>query len=306
MQEIFVDGSKQSLRGNMHTHTIVSDGEYSCLEVLKIYEEGGYDFLGVTDHEVFCNFSNNLSSIILILGIEEAAFYTSDDDLKGTYTHFNCFKPKQDKIVGKGYYKNVKELQSYLDNLKENYALIQLNHPLFSRLREEDLLSLHGYDLVEIYNHKDFMMETGFYCADYLIRLLLNNHKKFWISANDDFHGPYFKTKNDMAFGGFIMVQSAASETSILEAIAKGCFYPSTGPLIKDFRREDDVFKIITSPVKRIIFYSNLRRCKNIYDLNNADITEGEYTLKGGEYYLWVNIIDKDGKMAWSQPVYLD
>lgn len=130
--------------------------------------------------------------------------------------------------------------------------------------------------------------------AEVLIRTMLNCHKRFWVSANDDFHGPFYGTKNDRCFGGFIMVDANNDEKSILHSIKEDRFYPSTGPIIKDFRREGPTFKIETTPVKRI-FYSNLRRCKNIFDLNDEEITKGEYTLKGNEYYIWVKIIDASG-----------
>ena len=303
--EIFIDKNKKYLKGNLHTHTTKSDGDYTIKEVLNIYKNNGYDFLGITDHEIFCDSREN-EGITLIQGIEESSTYTKNDDRSGTYAHFNCFLPRFESQVQLYYYQNVADLQETINELKGKYELVQFNHPLFSRFLDNEHLSLNGYDLIEIYNHKDFVEETGLSNAENLIRTMLNNHKKFWISANDDFHGPYYGTKNDRCFGGFNMVDASNDEESILRSIKEGRFYPSTGPFIKDFRRVGSTFKIETSPVKRIIFYSNIRRCKNIYDLNDEEITSGEYRLSGNEYYLWVKIIDKDGKCAWSQPVYLD
>ena len=293
------------MKGNLHTHTTNSDGDYSVWEVLDIYKNNGYDFLGITDHEVFCEEKYD-GEITLIHGIEESSLYVQNDDRRGTYAHFNCFIPKENVKAKVKYYQNVGDLQKNIDELNKMYSLVQFNHPLFSRFLDNEHLALDGYDLIEIYNHKDFVEETGMSNAENLIRTMLNNHKKFWISANDDFHGPYYGTKNDRCFGGFNMVCADNNEESILHAIKNGYFYPTTGPMIKDFRREGNIFKIETTPVKRIIFYSNMRRCKNIYDLNDEEITYGEYELRGNEFYLWVKIIDKDGKLAWSQPVYLE
>jgi hypothetical protein len=39
------------LKGNLHTHTAYSDGTHFPREVLKIYEELGYDFVAITDHD---------------------------------------------------------------------------------------------------------------------------------------------------------------------------------------------------------------------------------------------------------------
>ena len=37
--EIFVDRNKKYLKGNLHTHTTVSDGDYTIREVLNIYKD---------------------------------------------------------------------------------------------------------------------------------------------------------------------------------------------------------------------------------------------------------------------------
>lgn len=39
------------LRGNLHTHTTQSDGEYDPDEVFDEYKKRGYDFLAITDHD---------------------------------------------------------------------------------------------------------------------------------------------------------------------------------------------------------------------------------------------------------------
>lgn len=37
-------------KGNLHTHTLNSDGEMSPRQIVEAYEEAGYDFLSITDH----------------------------------------------------------------------------------------------------------------------------------------------------------------------------------------------------------------------------------------------------------------
>ena len=38
------------LKGNLHTHTTLSDGRLSPQERVTAYEARGYDFLALTDH----------------------------------------------------------------------------------------------------------------------------------------------------------------------------------------------------------------------------------------------------------------
>lgn len=303
---IFINKDKQYLKGNIHTHSTKSDGMYNIEELIKIYGNKKYDFIGITDHDKY--FANGYQSknIILLPGIESSCIYNGMIKEKGPYVHFNCFIKNINHIDVVLNYSNVEELQQNLNKLKEKYSLIQLNHPMFSKLTDTEWLKLSGYNLIEIYNHKDYLEEFGEYSSEYLIRTLLNNHKKFYITAGDDFHGPYNQNVKDKCYGGYIMVEADKNYESIILAIKNGKFYASTGPTILDYRICGREISIKTKPVQRIIFYSNMRHCKNIYSGDSASINGGSYILQGDEYYVWVKVIDKDGNTAWTQPIFID
>lgn len=304
-KEIFIDKNKKCIKGNIHTHSNKSDGMYSIKELLEIYKANGYDFLAITDHDIFCN-ENIEEDIVLIHGIEASCLYTGIDNTKGEYVHFCCFAPYGKVSQKIQQYKNYLELQENIKELNKEYSLIQLNHPLSSKLLDDEFIKLNGYQLIEIYNHDDFLEETGMQNSEQLIRQLLNHNKKILVTAVDDFHGPYKEVKNDKCFGGYIMVNSNKNEKDIINAIKAGKFYATTGPKILDYRIEEGKLKIETTPVKRIIFYSNIRNCKNIFDENDSEITKGEYIIAGEELYVWAKIVDKYGNIAWTQPVYFD
>lgn len=44
------DERRKWYRGNLHTHTTVSDGRYTPEEAIALYQRMGYDFLALTDH----------------------------------------------------------------------------------------------------------------------------------------------------------------------------------------------------------------------------------------------------------------
>ena len=302
--KVFINENKKYLKGNLHTHTTKSDGKNTLKEVVDIYNKKDYNFLAITDHDVFCNDNIN-DDFVLLHGIEVSCIYKGNNELKGKYTHFNCFMPYKNNSNKIYYYNNITELQKDLNELNQNYKLIQFNHPLFSRFLDNEFINIENYNLIEIYNHKDFLEETGMQNAEQIVRTLLNNHKRVFVTAGDDFHGSYEK-KNNKCFGGYIMVEAKNNEIDILNAIKSGKFYASTGPKILDYRIEGRVLKIKTVPVSNIIFYSNMRKCKNIFSKDNAKITQGEYILQGEEYYIWTKVIDENGKMAWTQPIFID
>ena len=41
-------------RGNLHTHTTASDGDFPAEEVVRRYQDQGYDFLCLSDHFLEC------------------------------------------------------------------------------------------------------------------------------------------------------------------------------------------------------------------------------------------------------------
>lgn len=102
------------------------------------------------------------------------------------------------------------------------------------------------------------------------------------------------------------MVNANKNEQDIINSIKNGEFYASCGPEIFDYRICGRKIKIKTSKVKNIIFLTNKRKCKNIFDDNDKEINYGEYVLSGEEFYVWCKVVDKNGKMAWTQPIYID
>lgn len=61
-------------KGNLHTHTINSDGDSPPYEVMAWYKRNGYQFLAITDHNTFTDpalFDTNESDNFLLIGAEE-------------------------------------------------------------------------------------------------------------------------------------------------------------------------------------------------------------------------------------------
>ena len=61
-------------RGNLHTHTINSDGDSSPYDVMGWYKRHGYQFLVLTDHNTFTDpapYDTNPNDNFLLVGGEE-------------------------------------------------------------------------------------------------------------------------------------------------------------------------------------------------------------------------------------------
>lgn len=305
--QVYIDRTKTYLKGNLHTHSTFSDGIYSADQLVTIYQEAGYQFLGMTDHDVWYRGKVDYPDFFILPGVEQGFHYQGTDETKGVYTHFNCYGSCQEILQRDSIsYQDVKEIDSKLAEISQTNSLIQFNHPAVSKFEDQELLQMTHYQLFELYNHKDFLMETGMGACERSVRYLLDHGRKVLVTAGDDFHGPYQQEFFGNCFGGYVMVEAELQEESILKALRDGKFYASTGPEIMDYRLKGRVLSIKCDPVSHIIFYTNLRHCKNIYETDGGLVCHGEYVLTGEETYVWVKVIDEQGHAAWTQPIYFD
>ena len=93
-----------------------------------------------------------------------------------------------------------------------------------------------------------------------------------------------------------------------LAALEKGEFYSSCGPEIYDFYVDEDKVILECSPVSRARLHSDMHPNQVRVD-ENGNITRAEFTLNhwAGPYdYVRASIVDKDGKQAWTNPIFLD
>lgn len=77
-KSLFPDGGVW-LKGNIHSHSTVSDGMFSPRELAELYRDHGYAFLSMTDHNVLVSHSElPEDQIILLTGLEHDLEYSPD------------------------------------------------------------------------------------------------------------------------------------------------------------------------------------------------------------------------------------
>ena len=117
--------------------------------------------------------------------------------------------------------------------------------------------------------------------------------------ATDDSH---FYTGE--ACQNFIWLQAEElTEAAVLDALRAGRFYASQGPRMET-EWDGKVMRVRCSPAQMVVFYSDF-----VYSgervVKGYGITEAEYKPFNGESFLRVEVIDANGKKAWSSPVVL-
>ena len=303
-QEAFIN-QKKMLKGALHCHTTRSDGDGEPDEVIRLHKQNNYDFIALTDHRIYNykNFAEDVE-ITIIPGMEfdntfvrENGFRTWHQVYIGPDDETNGFK--QDEKLPRGEATNQEEFQKYLDEAHEKNNLTIYCHPQWSSTPTRYFDKLEGNFAFEIWNsgcaiEDDMDTDNGAYWDE-----LLGMGKKLFAVATDDGHAMY------QHCNGWVVVNAENNVKAILEALKNGAFYSSCGPEIKDFYVDDEgVAHIEASECQTIIFQCDKHPSKK-FTAKDTPLVKAELNLKDDYDYIRVTIEDKNGKKAWTNPIFL-
>lgn len=290
-------------KGNLHCHSTFSDGTLSPEALKHSYLHHGFDFLSITDHDVFtdCQALSD-SSFTLLNGVEITGYTPNEKRI-----HLNIFWDSGGSPIEPGRQfrvQNSAQTMLLLRELKAQGCYVMLNHPHWSMLQSSDVLDMEGYDAVELYNYStewiENMGEGSIFWEE-----LLSRGRRLWGGGSDDNHNRYPMDSHYCdSFGGFTVVKAKErSATAILEALRVGSFYTSTGPAIYDFRVENGMVHLLCSPCVRIFVNGNARQYKRVL---GKFVTEFHVELTGNETFVRAECMDAAGRTAYSNPIFLD
>ncbi|MFK4300253.1 hypothetical protein ABH892_000345 [Paenibacillus sp. RC254] len=309
---VLLDAVCQKYKGNIHAHSFRSDGEYTVEQMIEAYRSKGYDFMCLSDHEIyFHSDAYDTETFIMLDGYEMAC--EMERNTTGQQYHLHGLldrsllaeKPFQhDEEHAKPDYESLDTIQQLIDEMRSKGNLVIMNHPEWSKNREEDLHKLEGYAAIEIYNHQSEIQEAVGYGVSYWDYVLKRGKQVNAIAADDAHGGPTDMVVSEF-YGGWIAVETDQLEQqAIIEAIKAGHYYSSNGPMIHDLRIENDRFKVKCSPVRSIRFITFPDNGLAEMDPTGQCITEAEYIIQNNEQYVRVECVDASGRVAWSNPIY--
>ncbi len=293
-------GETRLLRGNIHLHTTLSDGDFTPEQAMKTYAENGYDFIALTDHAIYnkTNYAPE-TSLIVIPGTEVHTGNISYDGGNRVYHSVwlgddspeNGFSDGEKLDITAT--KNQEDLQKFLDGAKEKNNLTIYCHPEWSRTPPRYFDKLRGLCAIEIWNtcSSDFDYDINApYWDD-----LLGHGIKLWGVAVDDAHRAHHYC------GGWIMVNAEKNVKSIINAIKNGAFYSSCGPVIEDFYTDGK-----TAYIRAGEECSKLLICSDKHvHLVGQNSAELEAEIAADCEYIRAVVTDKSGRRAWTNPIFL-
>jgi predicted metal-dependent phosphoesterase TrpH len=293
-------------RGNLHTHSNLSDGAWALDDVVNAYKRVGYDFVMMSEHFIQ-HFDWPIADtrhlrgndFTTIIGAELHAPKTSAGEL---WHIVAAGLPLDFAPAAKG-----ETGAQIARRAVDAGAFVGIAHPTWSQLTIEDGRDIDCAHAVEIYNH-GCAIENDRGEGFYLLDQLLNEGKRLTAFATDDAH---FKTPDH--FGGWVHVKSESLDPdTLLSALKNGAYYSSQGPEFQDISITGKQINISTSPVDTItVVCGNSRTCV----ANGRAITSAEFDLAKLERgwllekqspWFRVVAIDNAGKRAWSNPYWWD
>jgi hypothetical protein len=302
--------TQQWFKGNTHIHTSRSDGDSTPEEVTKWYKENGYNFLFITDHETITPV-DELNRSFGVRG--EFAVFTAQeitDRLNKKPYHVNglglttVVMPNHGTSV-------VQNVQQNIDAVRRAGGVPQVNHPNFGwALTHNEILQLKNVNLMEIYNGHPLVNNLGgggVPGVEEMWDKLLTAGKLIYGVASDDVHTvrKLGDRKEPTPGHGWVIVNAAAlDQKSVMEALDRGDFYSSTGVELESYSATEREIHIAVKQERwskyRIQFIGRDGRV-----LSEAVESPASYKVRGNEGYVRVRVAESNGKMAWTQPEFI-
>jgi hypothetical protein len=297
----------QWYKGNTHAHTTGSDGDSSPEYVARWYKDHGYDFLVLTDHNVFTDpsaLAHLADSTFLLIPGEEV---TSSFD--GASVHVNGLN-LPGLVEARTAETLVATIQSNVDAIREVEGVPHINHPNFQwSFGAEELKQIEGDRLLEIWNghptvHNDGGGGTP--SVEEIWDILLTGGKRIYGIAVDDAHhfqGEFTADRSNPGRGWVAVRAPSLDAAALMESLEAGHFYSSTGVPIDEVFVADRHIEIQIGQDRDFRYVTTfVGRSGEI--LHETTTNPARYELSGDPGYVRARVRNSRGDLAWTQPVF--
>jgi hypothetical protein len=266
-------------KGNLHTHTTTSDGKLSPAEVIAWYEQHGYHFVALTDHDTFCDPAplQPTTRLALIPGFEFSRGAVPE-------AHMLCLGVR---AAFKGDY------QTVLTATRALGGMAILCHPNWVRddlWSPDAMMGLRYHAGIEIYNHVITRLPGRALATDDWDAVLTRGHL-IWGYANQDAH-----RLDDFGHAWNMVLAPSRKVERLLYSLANGHCYASTGLTFQHIGYDGSVIQVVLARHARIRFVGPGGA---ILSERTARAAAYEPT---GEAYVRVEVENDERQWAWSQP----
>lgn len=258
-------------KASLHTHSTVSDGKLSPVEVRDAYKEKGYSILALTDHSVIVEHPElNQEDFVMITGVEIDMDDRDDPNgivrrrqkhlcllSKKPHNNWLPYKDPEPKINSVPYEQymdyagmsreySTDNANKVIKACNEHGYLVTYNHPCWSLEHYPDYAPLEGLWGMEYRNSGSIVQgydeNNGRVYDDFLYQ-----GKRLMPICADDMHRRSYLAKAWAMVGA-----KELTYESVIEALEKGDLYSSCGPEIHEVSWDGQNVCVKCSPCARI------------------------------------------------------
>lgn len=286
------------LRGNLHCHSSVSDGDPTPARVCAIYRKLDYDFISLTDH-----FTESYGYPVTDTTAYRSAGFTT---LLGAELHAPAIGNGEIwHLVANGLpldFAPLGEGETGIELARraiEAGAFVSIPHPAWYGLTPEDALSLPAVHAVEAWN-TICQVETGRGEGGHLIDQMLNAGRRVGVVAADDTH----RYQAELGRSWVMVKAPERSPDAILAALKANAYYASQGPEFHHIEIDGDYLNIETSAIASAWLIGHAARSVAISGQALTHIRLPITKFAGS----WARLVieDQDRKRAWTNPLWQD
>lgn len=293
-------------RGNLHTHTTLSDGNSSPEQTILWYAAHGYQFLAITDHD-------RLSRPARYAALQEPGFVLIPGEEitmtgGGRQVHINALCTKI-RIPGGAFSSTSTALSSGIRSVLAQGGVALVNHPNFDwGLSPSDVLDAREAPLLEIASGHPYVHTAGdatHPSHEQLWDRALSAGADYMAVAVDDVHR-IDVSGNPLALPGKGWVEvfsERADAKSICAALGSGSLYASTGVELRRIAVSRSEYAVeVTAPRATVIFIGRDGRELARSELE-AEHRTATYSPTGDEGYVRARVEIPSAARAWTPAV---
>ena len=290
------------LRCALHAHTTDSDGELAPSLLVEHYARAGYDVLAITDHWRRTE-AESRNGLLVVPSAELNCVLPADRD--GHVLAFGIDAEPAD--LGREY----ADLARTAEWIGEHGGVAYLAHPYWTGTGALELPpNVAG---IEVYN-AGCELEIGRGLSSVHWDELLESGRGCFGIATDDSHHPGFDSDHAWTW---VRVRER-SQRAVLDALATGCFYGSTGPLVYEVVADDGAVDVRCSPARSVTLLTgkttgaavNAGRLGYRYaaevleQSSDGGITRARLGVAATATYGRLEVVDLQGRKAWTNPLW--
>ncbi|MCH2465185.1 MAG: CehA/McbA family metallohydrolase [Gemmatimonadetes bacterium] len=295
-------------KGNTHAHTTMSDGDSPPEYVARWYKEHGYDFLVLSDHNVFTDpqsLSHLVDSTFLLIPGEEltSSFEAAAVHVNGLNIPYVLEAQTSSTLVG--------TIQANVDAVREVEGVPHINHPNFRwSFGAKELAQIERDRLLEISNGHPAVHNEGGEDSPGLEEIwdiLLSNGKRIYGIAVDDAHhfqGEFAPDRANPGRGWVTVRAQNLDAMALMEALEAGHFYSSTGVELSDILITRDRLEVYIQR-ESDFRYTTMFIGEGGQILSESIENPAIFELVTNVGYVRARVRDSAGRVAWTQPVFV-